>query len=284
MYNPHYPADDRTVILSGSLTGHTEYPLTDQAEPVARAAPPAEDHLWSSTEAHSNPLLAAAAPLLSELVALRSGSVEREPIEILRVTLEAGIRQFDQQSRQLGVAPASRQAARYVLCTALDEAILTTRWGNNSNWSSHSLLSIFHRETFGGEKFFLLLTRLSQDMARHLDMLELMLACLTLGFEGRYRMQLRGHQELAGIRSRLHAALQQYRSPPDMQLTSELPPAEHSTPARPTPGWVIVVAATSCIAAVFLAFDQHLEQRRNNALESYLTDSAVITTQPGVER
>ena len=287
MYNGDYPDDDRTVILSGSMAGHTRYPLTDHATPSASAAciaPRADDDLCSTTDVQPNPLLAAAAPLLSELVALRTGSGEREPIDVLRVTLEAGIRQFDQQCRHLEVAPASRQAARYVLCTALDEAILTTRWGNNSNWSSRSLLSAFHQETFGGEKFFLLLTRLSQDMARHIDMLELMLACLCLGFEGRYRLQLRGQQELEHIRSRLHAALQQYRSPPDMHLGSQIVHPEPSPPVRPLPGWVTAVATASCLTILFLGFNHYLEQHRNDALEPYLTSSASITAQPGVKR
>ena len=111
MYNGDYPDDDRTVILSGSMAGHTRYPLTDHATPSASAAciaPRADDDLCSTTDVQPNPLLAAAAPLLSELVALRTGSGEREPIDVLRVTLEAGIRQFDQQCRHLEVAPASR--------------------------------------------------------------------------------------------------------------------------------------------------------------------------------
>ncbi|NVL25105.1 hypothetical protein F2S68_22585 [Pseudomonas syringae pv. actinidiae] len=54
-------------------------------------------------------------------------------------------------------------AARYVLCTVVDEAVLNTSWGSKSDWSKISLLSRFHKETFGGEKFFQLLERLSTN-------------------------------------------------------------------------------------------------------------------------
>jgi type VI secretion system protein ImpK len=40
--------------------------------------------------------------------------------------------------------------------------VVTSGWGNESEWSQMSLLSRFHQETFGGEKFFQLLDRLSK--------------------------------------------------------------------------------------------------------------------------
>src|SRR5690606_40799872 len=85
---------------------------------------------------------------------------------------------------QEGVENSQVMATRYVLCTAIDEAVVTTPWGNESEWSQMSLLSSFHNETFGGEKFFQLLERLSRNPVKHLLMLELMYLCLALGFEG----------------------------------------------------------------------------------------------------
>jgi len=102
-------------------------------------------------------------------------------------------------------------AARYVLCTVVDEAVVTTPWGNESEWSQMSLLSSFHNETFGGEKFFQLLDRLSKNPVKHLPMLELMYLCLSLGFEGKYRVQARGMLELEGIRDALYRQIRQLR-------------------------------------------------------------------------
>ena len=58
---------------------------------------------------------------------------------------------FEFRAVQDGVENSQVMAARYVLCTVVDEAVVTTPWGNESEWSKISLLSSFHNETFGGE-------------------------------------------------------------------------------------------------------------------------------------
>ena len=62
-----------------------------------------------------------------------------------------------------GVANEIVLAARYVLCAALDEAVLSTPWGAQSEWAQHPLLVALHREAWGGEKFFEMLDRVSTD-------------------------------------------------------------------------------------------------------------------------
>ncbi len=47
--------------------------------------------------------------------------------------------------------------ARYALCTALDEAVLSTPWGSGGDWGKQSLLITVHNEAWGGEKVFQLL-------------------------------------------------------------------------------------------------------------------------------
>ena len=91
----------------------------------------------------------------------------------LREHLVVEIRQFEARAQEAGVPSEAIIGARYCLCTALDEAAALTPWGG-SVWSSHSLLVSFHNETWGGEKFFHLLERLSQQPRQHLDLLELL--------------------------------------------------------------------------------------------------------------
>ena len=42
----------------------------------------------------------------------------------------------------------------------LDEAVLSTPWGGQSEWAQHPLLVALHREAWGGEKFFEMLDRI----------------------------------------------------------------------------------------------------------------------------
>ena len=85
-------------------------------------------------------------------------------------------------------------AARYALCAGLDEAVLSTPWGDQSEWAQHPLLVALHREAWGGEKFFEMLDRISQDPTRYIDLMELQY----LGHRLRLRRQVPG----AGARAR----------------------------------------------------------------------------------
>ena len=80
------------------------------------------------------------------------------------------------------IAPERVMAARYVLCTMLDEAAADTPWGGAGVWGRHSLLAEFHNEAFGGEKAFQLMARLAEKADANLDLLELIYGALTRGF------------------------------------------------------------------------------------------------------
>ena len=106
-------------------------------------------------------------------------------------------------------------AARYALCAGLDEAVLSTPWGQQSEWAQHPLLVALHREAWGGEKFFEMLDRISQDPARHIDLMELQYLCLAFGFAGKYQVQERGHERLAEVQQDLYRKIRNHRGPTD---------------------------------------------------------------------
>ena len=88
--------------------------------------------------------------------------------------------------------------AHYALCACLDDVVLNTPWGSTGAWAARSLVSTFHQEVRSGERFFDLLTQLRQNPGTFLPVLELMYLCLSLGFQGRYRLSPRGQAYLAG--------------------------------------------------------------------------------------
>ena len=51
------------------------------------------------------------------------------------------------------------------------------------------MVGTFHRETVGGDRFYDLLARLEQDPNTNIDLLEFLYMCLSLGFEGRLRVE-----------------------------------------------------------------------------------------------
>jgi type VI secretion system protein ImpK len=102
------------------------------------------------------------------------------------------VRSFEERARAAGVATDQIAAARYALCATLDESILSTPWGARGEWGTQPLLSIFHRETWGGEKFFQLVERTKAEPRQYGGLLEVLYVCLSLGFAGKYALDPQG--------------------------------------------------------------------------------------------
>lgn len=155
-----------------------------------------------------NPLVAAANPLLNAIPQIRHSVTHADPAG-LRQRLIDEMRQFEMSCQRAGLPYEVIIGARYCLCTAIDEAAALTPWGSRGVWPGQGLLVTFHNETWGGEKFFQLLAKLSQNPREQIVLLELLNYCLQLGFEGRYRVLDNGRSQLETIKSRL---LQMIRS------------------------------------------------------------------------
>ncbi|WP_340620525.1 DotU family type VI secretion system protein [Xenorhabdus siamensis] len=168
------------------------------------------EHSWFSGKANDNPLVAAANPLLNTLPQIRHTTVHPDPAG-LRQKLIDEIRRFEVACQHAKQPYEVIIGARYCLCTALDEAAALTPWGSRSVWSGSGLLVTFHNETWGGEKFFQLLAKLSQNPKENLFLLELINFCLQLGFEGRYRIMDNGRSQLETLKQRLFQLIRSIR-------------------------------------------------------------------------
>jgi type VI secretion system protein ImpK len=165
-----------------------------------------------------NPLEAAAGPLLALLTRLRSTIAHPAPAS-LRAQLLAYLRQFEERAEAAGVARNEVLLARYALCTALDEAVLSTPWGSSSEWGKQSLLITVHNEAWGGEKVFQLLEHCLQSPRERLYLLEMLYLCMCLGFEGRYRVMNDGRSQLEILRERTSAAIRSARGEFERELS-----------------------------------------------------------------
>ncbi len=155
-------------------------PLVTDAEPIPAAA-------RALLGVGLNPLVQAASPLLLLAGQLRGALSPMDVAGLRRHALEE-IRRFEEHARASGVPNEIVLAARYALCAGLDEAVLSTPWGAQSEWAQHPLLVTLHREAWGGEKFFEMLDRISADPARHIDLMELQYLCIAFGFGGKYQV------------------------------------------------------------------------------------------------
>jgi type VI secretion system protein ImpK len=202
-----------------------------------------------------NPLETAASSLLALLTRLKNTLTHPDP-EGLRSRIIEAVKAFEKRAYELGVSPEVTRAARYVMCTVLDEAVLITPWGNQSTWRQHNLLITFHNEAHGGEKFFRLLNRLLQNPTQNRDLLELMYICLALGFQGRYRLMEGGTAQVEAVREGLYQRLRDYReiferdlSPHWRGVTDQRNPL-----IRYVPVWVAAALAGLLLLATYFAF------------------------------
>ena len=246
---------DRTVIKPSAgrgARGPAAAPPTAAAAPAA-AAGSAAALPELPPHASLNPLVQAAAPLLSAAPRLRAMVRHPNP-GALRASLADSIQRFETTARKLGLPNEQVVAARYVLCTLLDESASSTPWGGSGAWSSQSLLVQFHNEAWGGEKVFQLLQRLAENPAQHRNLLELVYTALSLGFEGRYKVLDNGRAQLDSIRERLALKLRELSGPADRALSLQWQGLA-AAPARLRDGiplWVMAAAMAFLLLALFL--------------------------------
>ncbi len=261
---PESYAPDHTQLQRASVEPSAQRPSAaapGQSQPIGAASSfasgrqvsvPSIDALGS---VGASKLARAAAPLLVLTSQLRSSPSHADINTLHRQVIER-VQKFEAEASAGGVMQEQLVPARYALCAALDEAVLSTPWGSQSIWSTHSLLATFHGETWGGEKFFQILERIQLDAARNLDLLELMYLCLALGFEGKYKIQERGQVQLAHVQEDLYRLIRRQRGEFERQLSPHWRGIDDRRNAlvRFVPLWVVASLLVAVLLGSFLTF------------------------------
>ncbi len=218
------------------------------APPWAAADTDSQPSAGADAEHGLSPLLAAANPVLMLVPHLRQ-TAHVPDVAALRDKLVRQLAAFNARARALAVPPDQLRMTHYVLCTALDEAASATPWGGLGVWSRHSLLVQFHGEAVGGDRIFEMLRQLKADPARHLAMLELFYAALSLGLAGRFHLEERGQAMLAQVRTQLANLITSQRGHCPDTLSPNW--KADDAPARPVWSWLALVT-TAALTALLL--------------------------------
>ncbi|CAB3649951.1 type IVB secretion system protein IcmH/DotU [Trinickia soli] len=174
--------------------------MGDQAMTMPRGEPAAAAALTSRLR--RNPLIEAGHPLLALACRVKLNPFDEE-LESLRSRLGEMVNAFDEAVQRERVDEETRLAARYCICTFVDEVVAATPSGRGGAWARQSLLVLFHAQASGGERFFGILQEFSQDANQNIDALELLYVMLALGMEGRYRPLVGGSAQLQAVRDQL---------------------------------------------------------------------------------
>lgn len=217
------------------------------------AAPPADDDIPQPPPGARprNPMMAAAAPVLSLMAGVRSGRVQITLPE-LHQKVSAAVGRFDQALAAAGYDVETRQRARYAVCATVDDIAqnLPGHAADGAEWARRSLVVMAFNENIGGDRFWRLLDEMLANPGSQGDLLELYHACLAAGFEGRYRVTPDGKSKLQELLTRAYSALQHPRS---LSMTEVAPHWRgRPTPAQRVGFWAPLALAAGVAAAVLL--------------------------------
>ncbi|SMC25010.1 type VI secretion system protein ImpK [Andreprevotia lacus DSM 23236] len=230
------------------------------ASQPAQAYGPADAGAVDALRSGHNAIVSSASPLLYAAMQLRHSDTPQN-LAALQSYLVQGIKEFEDAMRRKGVRHEHVVAARYVLCTFLDEVICSCEWG--VSWGSCSLLVQFHNETWGGEKFFQLLERLKETPADTRDLLELMYVCLSYGFSGRFGVIDGGQQQLAVLRNQLAELLRQYSPQAASNDLADHWQGVHGKVSKPltiVPLWVSAILLLVVLVIMYLFLSLRINQ------------------------
>ena len=220
----------------------------------------------------ANQLTANALPLLMVVPKLRKIAFHQS-VKDLQERLVAEIGTFQNRSLQQGYSEEQVRTASYLICSLIDETVLNTPWGSESFWGHDTLLVKFHREALGGEEFFPVVERFMRRPTEHLDLLELAYMCLSLGFEGKYRLSPNGNRVLEELRAEIYTEIQRLRGDSGLSLSINWQGLRdlRSPLTRYVPMWVLWVGAGLVLLLAYLGFSYKINLASNRIYGDWMT-------------
>ena len=122
------------------------------------------------------------------------------------------IERLEQELRSAGLPEQQIVSAKYAICATADDIVQNLPGAERQLWTQYSMLSRFFQARTSGVGFFEELSRIRANPALNIDLLELMHACLSLGFEGQYRSGAGGDVMLQQIRRDVYQTIRHIRA------------------------------------------------------------------------
>lgn len=161
--------------------------------------------------------------------------------------------EFTDKCMAAGVPPEDIDTARYALAATADDIVQTVPGEDPQYWQQFSMAAELLGDRSAGIGFF---ARLEQVMAyptQRKNILELMLTCLSLGFEGRYRAEPNGAVTLMRIRAEVYQRFRHHEKRPTSDLSHKWLPVLLGGRRRNSsmPLWVVASVAAGMVVALF---------------------------------
>jgi len=166
-----------------------------------------KDDFMAYADLPHNEIIEASSHLLGLVLRIQNLTTKVENCELLYNQVVTDIKTIERHLEKNGYEVASVIIWRYVICTFIDECIMSSASNLVEFWSNKSLLVHFHNEANGGEKVFHITERLISESERYKDILAFIYLCFSLGFRGRYRIYSQNNDEFEILLHKMHDIL-----------------------------------------------------------------------------
>ncbi len=270
---PVAPATPDPAPATGGVDAFGIPAAAAEAKPAQPEAARGNAEAMAVSMTGMNQLNACGATLFSLISRIRNRAQHMDP-DKLRQSVVAEVRGFENRALQAGIPAQTVKVARYALCATLDDVVLNTPWGGQSSWGLQSMVGTFHRETVGGDRFYDLLARLEKEPGTNIDLLEFLYMCLSLGFEGRLRIEQGGSDKHLQIRNGLARIIRAQRGPVERDLSPHWEGVDK--PYRALSAWRLVWIAMGVTGALLAAEFLGLSYALSNTTENVIGQLSVV--------
>ncbi|MGH1470067.1 MAG: type VI secretion system protein TssL, long form [Cellvibrionaceae bacterium] len=268
------PASDQTIIkprprpggsqknpIAAPFNSDTTVIKPRRSRPTSNAAMnlkiPRDHEILKQT-----PLIDAASPVLSLTPQLRQLDTSID-VHTLHSHIKQLIANFEDKAVRILDDAQQRKNTSYVLCALIDEAVLNTPWGENSAWSQKPMLSIFHQETYGGEKVYSILDDALVSPVKNHDVIEIIYLALSLGFMGKLRIDPQGSMKSEDIRTQVYQVLTRGRDRLQRELSTHIAPLISSQYRLQSflPVWIFIATMTLLAFGIYSYWLMQLNEK-----------------------
>ena len=234
-----------------------------------------------------NPLIEAAKPVLILANSMQQTTSQLSTDSLIN-KFSLLINNFEENAEKNGAKYDAIQAAKYCLCTFVDELAVRAGWADET-WSKNSLLVSFYDETWGGERFFEIIQNLKQDSDKNIDLLEFMYLCLQFGYKGKYQVLNNGELEIDKIKRDLRALIHSKRPDQTANLFKHNPIITNNIQRKrrlAIPLWVVGVLGAVALGVGYFTMQWSLGDKFNTASTKVnsLKLPSVITKQQDTQK
>ena len=164
------------------------------------------------TDSFTNPLIAAASPLISLLERIHIAQ-DLPNIEELKGDIAHEFQAFYSRLHQHDYSEEFYALANYLLSATTDELLGKSYLRLNGNIQAFSAFTPITQDGIGPEEhFFSIIAHLLHDPGPFLDLIELAYYCLLIGFEGKYHLDHNGRLVLDNLTETLYQIIHKHRA------------------------------------------------------------------------